>query len=277
MRCGLTGEGLLDPAPLGGEAAAERRRASSSLTAGERTYLDAIAAVPLLSADEELALARRARRGDREARRRLVEANLRLVVYVARRYLGRGLPLLDLVQEGNLGLLRAAEKFDHRRDLRFSTCAFWWIRQAITRALERQRHLTSACAHAPDAAGARGRHHRWHSRKLLSLDAALPGELDDLSLVSLLRADPADEPELRALAALRRTAVAELLEGLPPRERVILALRHGLLDDVERNNQEIGHAVGMSRESIRLIANRAMAALASRRDLVHLRELLEEA
>lgn len=259
------------------EAHREEDLGESPCASGERAYLENIARISLLSVDEEQSLARRAASGDATARRRLIEANLRLVVYVARRYLGRGLSLLDLVQEGNIGLLRAADKFDCQRDLRFATCAFWWIRQAITRALAVQRRLTSASTRLADRAAYEGGcHHHGHASIVLSLDAALAGEFDDLPLANVISVDQSEEPPARALAALRRAAAIELLEGLLPRERVILALRYGFLDDVERNNQEIGRAVGLTRESIRLIANRAMAALASREDTAHLRDFLEE-
>lgn len=246
------------------------------LADAERAYLEAIAQVPLLSADEELALVRQAARGDANARQRLIEANLRLVVYVARRYLGRGLPLLDLVQEGNLGLLRAVEEFDHKRRLRFSTYAFWWIRHGITHALGRQRWPVVASPRSDDLGdNGHGRLLDQCSDAVLSLDAGLVGELDGLSLANLVRDDPSEEPPARLVAALQRAAVTELLEGLPPRERVILALRFGLFDGVERSNNEIGRVVGLSRESIRLIAKRVTVALASCEDIAHLRDFLE--
>lgn len=281
--------------------------AAASPTSGseaERAYLERIAEAPLLTAAEEIALAKRVEAGDEAARQQMIEANLRLVVYVARRYLGHGLSLLDLVQEGNIGLMRAVERYDHRRGVRFSTCAYWWIRQAVTRALSVQsrtvrlpesavferraltatrsrledelgREATTAeVAAAADVSERRVRELREAPREPLSLDTSPAGD-DELLLGGIVADDATEQPEAAAEATCMREAVREMLEGLPPRERVILALRHGLVDDIERNNCEIGRAMGVSREYIRLLARRAMATLEARPEAAHLVDFLE--
>lgn len=243
--------------------------AAASPTSGseaERAYLERIAEAPLLTAAEEIALAKRVEAGDEAARQQMIEANLRLVVYVARRYLGHGLSLLDLVQEGNIGLMRAVERYDHRRGVRFSTCAYWWIRQAVTRALSVQ----SRTVRLPESAV-------FERRALTATRSRLEDELGREATTAEVAAaaDVSEQPEAAAEATCMREAVREMLEGLPPRERVILALRHGLVDDIERNNCEIGRAMGVSREYIRLLARRAMATLEARPEAAHLVDFLE--
>jgi RNA polymerase primary sigma factor len=245
----------------------------SRLAEAERSYFQSISRVPLLSAEEETALAQRIESGDWTARQRLVEANLRLVVYVARRYVGHGVPLLDLVQEGNIGLLRAVDRFDHTRGVRFSTHAFWWIRQAVTRALAVHARGCHGPQSTPDEAigGLR------FGELVLSLDAALSDEDERRTLGLQVQAPHSEGPQAKVDDAALRVSINTLLLTLRPRERAILALRHGLVEDVEHNNAQVGRVMGLSRESIRLIANRAMAHLSSSSEAAHLRDFLDEA
>jgi RNA polymerase primary sigma factor len=264
---------LVDPGsrPISSEASESDTAPSDS----ERTYMQAIARAPLLSADEEVALALRIRRGDLDARRRFIEANLRLVVFVARRYSGLGVSLPDLIQEGNIGLITAVERFDPDRGVRFSTHAYWWIRQSITRALQRNKRLTCAPA---DACSSDVSHVGVSTaiHLILSLDAPVFDE-EDTSLGDAVLASHDEEPQARAMASMCRDALDEVLENLPPRQRVILSLRHGLLDGVEHNNAQIARFVGLSRESIRQIADRSMAAIQARKDIGALRYSLDDA
>ena len=295
-----------EPALLGAGQAMPRWRGAvgRQLADAERLYLDQIGKIPLLSADDEVALAQRIEGGDASARRRLIEANLQLVVYMAKRYVGRGLSLLDLIQEGNIGLMHAIEKYDYRRGFRFSTYACWWIRQTVTRALvdqvrhirlpqstfEKLRPLADAqhalrrelgrdatheeIAGALDVSPQRARELLGCTHDVLSLEWTMERE-GERPLGSVIADDDALHPYAAALEADRKAAVLALLGGLSERERAIVAMRYGLNDGEPRNNQQIGRALGLSRESIRLIADRAMVALASRDDIEHLKEYLE--
>jgi RNA polymerase primary sigma factor len=270
----------------------------------ERVYLDEIGRVPLLSAADEVMLAKRIERGDSAARRRLIEANLLLVVYIARHYVGCGLPLLDLIQEGNIGLMRAIEKYDHRRGYRLSTLAYWWIRKMISRAICDQgrtirlpqgtfakirtladvrralRRELGRDATAEEVAAAmnispqRVRElHVW-THDVLSLEWEM-GDGGDLQLGCVIADDHAQHPFAAVAEAGRGEAVAAILEGLSERERAIVALRYGLDEGEPRSNEQIGRTLGLSRESIRLIGERALVALASRDNIEELREYLE--
>ena len=244
-------------------------------------YFGEIARIPLLSRDEELQLARRAAAGDESAKQRLVEANLRLVVQVARRYLNRGLPLPDLIEEGNLGLLRAVEKFDGERGVRFSTYATWWIRHAVTRALanqartvrlpvhvqmllaryvREQKRLTQELGRAPspsEMAKALGTGEEQIAeleelrQPTLSLDAPSGDETRRLSdIIPDVSADPAD-----ALTRLfrQRADLAAVLDDLAPNERTVLRRRFGLEGDEPETLETIGRRLGLSRERVRQI------------------------
>ena len=244
-------------------------------------YFGEIARIPLLSREEELQLARRAAAGDESAKQGLIEANLRLVVQVARRYLNRGLPLPDLIEEGNLGLLRAAERFDGERGVRFSTYATWWIRHAVTRALanqartvrlpvhvqmllaryvREQKRLTQELGRAPspsEMAKALGTGEEQIAeleelrQPTLSLDAPSGDETRRLSdIIPGVSADPAD-----ALTRLfrQRADLAAVLDDLAPNERTVLRRRFGLEGDEPETLETIGRRLGLSRERVRQI------------------------
>jgi RNA polymerase primary sigma factor len=245
-----------------------------------RVYLKEIARIPVLDRDAEAALARRVRAGDAAAKARLTEANLRLVVQIARRYLNRGLPLPDLIEEGNLGLLRAVEKFDPDRGTRFSTYGTWWIRQAIVRALANQARIIRLPVHVELLLG---RYKREQQRLTQALErpptmeelAAALGtsveqveELEELRLqpVSLetpigeagrlsdLVADPSADPS-QALAMLfrERADLVSVLDDLAANERTVLRRRFGLEGDPPEKLEAIGQRLGLTRERIRQI------------------------
>ncbi len=273
-----------------------------------RIYLQEICRIPLLSAEEEIRLAQRIERGKRErlkpgananqrliadgeaAKRQLIEANLRLVVSIAKRYVGRGISLLDLIQEGNLGLMRAVEKFDSSKGYKFSTYAIWWIRQAITRTLADQTRiirlplymyelmsqllrlrsrLQQELGREPtyDELGEKMgmcaeqvREIMMYSQDTMSLEL-LVGEEEDAPLASFIEdrtvADPADD----ALHQTLKEHIEELLESLSEREYQVLRLRYGLYDDRCRTLQEAGEELGVTRERIRQIELKALQKL----------------
>jgi RNA polymerase primary sigma factor len=244
-----------------------------------RVYLKEIGQIPLLTREQEGELARRVRAGDADAKARLTEANLRLVVQIARRYLNRGLPLLDLIEEGNIGLLRAVEKFDGDRGTRFSTYATWWIRQAIVRALANQARTIRLPVHVGLLLA---RYNREQQRLTQELEraptmeevAAAMGttvdqleELDEIrqqpvsletpigeGKVSDLIADPTADP-LDALVSLfrERTDLVSVLDDLAANERTVLRRRFGLEGDPPEKLEAIGQRLGLTRERIRQI------------------------
>ena len=246
-----------------------------------RVYLKEISRIPLLSREDEVALARRVREGDAAARARLTEANLRLVVQIARRYLNRGLPLPDLIEEGNIGLLRAVEKFDGTRGTRFSTYATWWIRQAVVRALANQARTIRLPVHVELLFG---RYKREQQRLTQALErpptmeelAAALGttveqieELEEIrqqpvsletpvgegaGRVSDLVADPSADPS-SAIAALfrERANLVTVLDDLAANERTVLRRRFGLEGDPPESLEAIGRRLGLTRERIRQI------------------------
>jgi RNA polymerase primary sigma factor len=253
------------------------------------TYFTEIARIPLLSREEELELARRVQAGDEAAKTRLTEANLRLVVQIARRYLNRGLPLPDLIEEGNLGLLRAVEKFDPDRGTRFSTYAVWWIRQAVTRALanhartiripvhvglllaryrREQERLTQTLGRAPtveELAAALGttveevQELDQIRQPPLSLDAPI-GE--DQTPLSELVADAADDPAETARALLQqRTDLVGALDDLAANERTVLRRRFGLDGEDGETLDAIGKRLGYTRERVRQIEKAGLRKL----------------
>jgi RNA polymerase primary sigma factor len=266
-----------------------------------RLYLRAIGRVPLLSAEEEVALAKRIERGDVAAKQHMVEANLRLVVSIAKGYVGRGLTLLDLIQEGSLGLIRAVEKFDYRRGYKFSTYATWWIRQAVTRSLadkgrtiripvhmvERlnklvhaERRLIQQLGREPSAAelaaelecSAREvREVMRITQQPISLEKPV-GEEDDSALADFVEDVSAASPFEIASEALRREHITRVLASLPRREREVIEMRYGIVGGRSRTLEEVGRAFNITRERVRQIENRTLKKLQTLPDAQQLRE-----
>ena len=257
-----------------------------------RVYLDQIGRHPLLTREDEVALAQAIEAGDDAARRTMIEANLRLVVTIARRFSATGLPLGDLVQEGNLGLIRAVEKFDWRMGFKFSTYATWWIRQAIARgAADRGTRAIRLPVHVDERLGrlwrTRGRMQELLGREptdneladamgmpvgrilqlkdttqtVTSLDVPI-GE-DGAHLQDLLEDDSATGPDELALAAVGHEALERALNALPDRDRQVLVLRFGLDSGTPRTLAEVGRVMGFSRERARQVERDALAALRS--------------
>jgi len=256
-----------------------------------QTYLREIGQIPLLTVEEERELARRARQGDNDAKARLAAANLRLVVSIAKRYTGLGLPLLDLIQEGNVGLMRAIEKFDPERGYKFSTYATWWIRQAITRALtqtsrsirlpesliQRLRRLQEAetawiqehgepptdeeLAEILGIPVEQVQEARQAPQYTPSLDQPLDEEEEGDELEQLVSNGSLPSPLRTALKELRREELRKALEILSERERRVLSLRYGLEDDEPKTLEETGKLLGISRERVRQIQNEALEKL----------------
>ena len=266
-----------------------------------RLYLRAIGRVPLLSAEDEVALAKRIERGDMAAKQHMVEANLRLVVSIAKGYVGRGLTLLDLIQEGSLGLIRAVEKFDYRRGYKFSTYATWWIRQAVTRSLadkartiripvhmvERlnklihaERRLVQQLGRDPSAGELAQelecsvpevREVLRITQQPVSLEKPV-GDEDDSALADFIEDDSAESPFEIASEALRKENVSRVLASLPTREREVIELRYGIVGGRPRTLEEVGRAFNITRERVRQIENRTLKKLQSLPDAQQLRE-----
>ena len=264
-----------------------------------RMYLKEIGRVPLLTAEEEVELARRMEAGDERARHRLEEANLRLVVSIAKRYVGRGMLFLDLIQEGNLGLLKAVEKFDYSKGYKFSTYATWWIRQAITRAIADQARTIRIPVHmvetinkyirisrqllqelgrdpTPDEVAkhmglntARVREIMKIAQEPVSLETPI-GEEEDSHLGDFIEDEAALDPADAASMMLLKEQIADVLKTLAPREAEVLRLRFGLEDGRSRTLEEVGQNFGVTRERIRQIEAKALRKL---RHPVRLRKL----
>jgi RNA polymerase primary sigma factor len=255
-----------------------------------RLYLRAIGKVDLLTAQQEVELAKRIERGDMLAKRQMVEANLRLVVSIAKGYLGRGLSFLDLIQEGSLGLIRAVEKFDYRRGYKFSTYATWWIRQAVTRAIADkartiripvhmveklnrvahvERQLVQKLGREPEPAEI-AEELRWpvsDVRDILRV-AQLPvslekpvGDEDESELGDFVADDALLEPFEEASEHLQKEGVRKALDALPDRERQVIELRYGLSGTEPLTLEEVGKAFGVTRERIRQIENNTLKKL----------------
>lgn len=255
-----------------------------------RMYLKEIGKVPLLSAEEEIELAKKLEMGDEEAKKRLAEANLRLVVSIAKRYVGRGMLFLDLIQEGNLGLIKAVEKFDYRKGFKFSTYATWWIRQAITRAIADQARTIRIPVHmvetinklirvsrqllqelgrepTPEEIAAeinmpedRVREILKISQEPVSLETPI-GEEEDSHLGDFIQDDNVPVPADAAAFTLLREQLGEVLDTLTEREQKVLKLRFGLDDGRARTLEEVGKEFNVTRERIRQIEAKALRKL----------------
>jgi RNA polymerase primary sigma factor len=266
-----------------------------------RLYLRAIGRVPLLSATEEVSLSKRIERGDMAAKQQMVEANLRLVVSIAKGYLGRGLSFLDLIQEGSLGLIRAVEKFDYRRGYKFSTYATWWIRQAVTRAIADkgrtiripvhmveklnkvigvERQLVQQLGREPtadeiagtlDCAPGEVREILRMAQQPVSLERPV-GEEDDSALGDFIEDKSAESPFELASRTMRDEHVCRALAVLPRREREVIEMRYGLRGDRPRTLEEVGQAFNVTRERIRQIENHTLKKLESLPETQRLRD-----
>nr|WP_232294145.1 RNA polymerase sigma factor RpoD [Syntrophaceticus schinkii] len=255
-----------------------------------RMYLKEIGRIDLLTAEEEVELAKGIEAGDEEARRRLAEANLRLVVSIAKRYVGRGMLFLDLIQEGNLGLIKAVEKFDYRKGYKFSTYATWWIRQAITRAIADQARTIRIPVHMVETINKLVRINRQLLQELgrdptpeeiaaemdippervreimkiaqepVSLETPI-GEEEDSHLGDFIEDEDALAPAEAASFILLKEQLEEVLETLTPRERDVLRLRFGLIDGRARTLEEVGQKFNVTRERIRQIEAKALRKL----------------
>jgi RNA polymerase primary sigma factor len=268
-----------------------------------RLFMREIGRVPLLTADQEVYLAKRVERGDLAAKRQMIEANLRLVVAIAKPHLGRGLSFLDLIQEGSVGLIRAVEKFDYRKGFKFSTYATWWIRQAVTRAVadkartiripvhmfERlnkvthtQRQLVQRLGREPrpEEIAAELELTSEEVRQILRM-AQFPislekpiGENEDAKLGDLVEDELAESPFDVASVSLRCEDIELALAALPERERQVIELRFGLHGDQPRTLEEVGRTLGVTRERIRQIENTTLKRLASLPEAQRLKDTL---
>ena len=269
-----------------------------------RMYLKEIGRVPLLTADQEVDLALKIEQGDQEAKQRLAEANLRLVVSIAKRYVGRGMQFLDLIQEGNMGLMKAVEKFDYRKGFKFSTYATWWIRQAITRAIADQARTIRIPVHmvetinkliriqrqllqdlgrepTPEEIGAEMDMPTEKVREILkiaqepvSLETPI-GEEDDSHLGDFIEDDNATSPEDHASYELLKEQLENVLDTLTDREENVLHLRFGLDDGRTRTLEEVGKVFGVTRERIRQIEAKALRKLRHPSRSKQLKDFLE--
>jgi RNA polymerase primary sigma factor len=261
-------------------------------------YLREIGKIPLLNAEEEIALAKRKERGDQEAVRRLIEANLRLVVSIAKKFVGKQLSLLDLIQEGNVGLFRAVKKFEYRKGYKFSTYATWWIRQAITRALADQSRTIRIPVHMvetinrfkqverrliqdlgreplPEEMSAelglpidKVRHIKKISQETVSLEASVGDDEEDSKLEDFIEDVKTVSPAKNAARELLRDYVQEAMRDLTPREQKILEMRFGLVDGVSHTLEEVGREFDVTRERIRQIEAKALEKI-QQKEIIH--------
>lgn len=269
-----------------------------------RMYLKEIGKVPLLSAEEEIELAKRMELGDEEAKKKLAESNLRLVVSIAKRYVGRGMLFLDLIQEGNLGLIKAVEKFDYKKGYKFSTYATWWIRQAITRAIADQARTIRIPVHMVETINKLMRVSRQLVQELgrepspeeiaekmnmpvekvreimkiaqepVSLETPI-GEEEDSHLGDFIQDENVPVPAEAATYMMLKEQIGEVLEGLTAREQEVLKLRFGLDDGRSRTLEEVGRQFKVTRERIRQIEAKALRKLRHPSRSKKLRDYLE--
>ena len=275
---------------------------TDSVTDPIHMYLKEIGQVPLLTPEQEVEMARRVEEGDENAKRQLEEANLRLVVSIAKHYTGHGMSLMDLIQEGNLGLIRAVEKYDYRRGFRFSTYATWWIRQSITRAIADQgrtiripvhmveninkvnrasRDLMQSLGRDPTPeeiaeeihmSPERVREIQKISREPVSMETPV-GDEEDSSLGDFIRDDASPVPADEAARVMLKEQIREILTDLTEREQQVLRLRYGLDDEHPRTLEEVGRQLSVTRERIRQIEAKALRKL--KRKNVRMRDYLE--
>ena len=269
-----------------------------------KVYLKEIGRVPLLSSEEEIELAVRIKNGDVAAKKRLSEANLRLVVSIAKRYLGRGMQFLDLIQEGNLGLIKAVEKFDHTKGFKFSTYATWWIRQAITRAIADQARTIRIPVHMVETinkvkkVSSQLLHTNGHeptaeeiadeidmpvekvreimrvAQEPVSLETPI-GEEEDSHLGDFISDDDTPAPADVASHTLLKEQLGNVLDTLTPREKKVLILRFGLIDGRQRTLEEVGKEFNVTRERIRQIEAKALRKLRHPRRIKKLKDFLD--
>ncbi|HJC00095.1 MAG TPA: RNA polymerase sigma factor RpoD, partial [Candidatus Flavonifractor merdavium] len=286
----------LDDIDFAAEAASDENLESSLSTEGiaiddpVKVYLKEIGRVPLLSPEEEIDLAIRIKEGDEAAKKRLSEANLRLVVSIAKRYLGRGMQFLDLIQEGNLGLIKAVEKFDYTKGFKFSTYATWWIRQAITRAIADQARTIRIPVHMVETINKVIRVSRQLLQELghdptpeeIAEEMSMPvdkvreilkiaqepvsletpiGEEEDSHLGDFIPDEDASEPSEAASFTLLKEQLVDVLGTLTPREEKVLKLRFGIEDGRTRTLEEVGKEFNVTRERIRQIEAKALRKL----------------
>ncbi|HLH65809.1 MAG TPA: sigma-70 family RNA polymerase sigma factor [Solirubrobacteraceae bacterium] len=307
---GLTDAPFADAGDLrpdaGAELSAQPRRAQLDLTVEPsldslRLYLRAIGRVALLTAEQEVLLARRIERGDMAAKQQMIEANLRLVVSIAKSYLGRGLTFLDLIQEGSMGLIRAVEKFDYRRGYKFSTYATWWIRQAVTRAIADkgrtiripvhmveklnrvvgvERQLTQQLGREPtveeiaaelETTPREVRDVLRMAQQPVSLEKPI-GEEEDSSLGDFVEDQTVESPFELAAERLRRESLRRALASLPAREREVIELRYGLTGGRPYTLEEVGRAFNVTRERIRQIETHTLKKLEALPEAQRLRD-----
>ena len=277
----LDEEELIDPVDLAAEY---------NLDDPVRMYLKEIGQVKLLSAEEEVELAQRVADGDQEAKNKLTEANLRLVVSIAKKYVGRGMAFLDLIQEGNFGLMKAVEKFDYTKGFKFSTYATWWIRQAITRALADQARTIRLPVHMVETINKTARTARYLTQQLgrdptaeeiakemgttaervieiqrtaqdpVSLETPI-GEEEDSHLGDFIEDTSAEQPADKAEQSMVKEQLMQVLSTLTPREEKVIRMRYGLDDNHARTLEEVGQEFGVTRERIRQIEAKALRKL----------------
>ncbi len=293
-----------DPKKKKKAEAQQRQMTQSNSSDSVQMYLREIGRVALLSADEEVSLAKRIEKGDQSAKKRLTEANLRLVVSIAKKYVGRShnLSLLDLIQEGNIGLFRAVEKFDYRRGYKFSTYATWWIRQAITRAIADQsrtiripvhmvetinkyiqvvRRLVQELGREPlpeeiatemDIEVDKVRHIMKISQDTVSLESSVGNGDNESVLGDFIEDTESIMPNQEAARTLLKNHINEVLEDLTPREQKILQIRFGLEDGVTHTLEEVGQEFGVTRERIRQIEAKALEKIREQKGIQKLRD-----